>query len=163
MKSQQKQNHVIDFLFPIVLFFIFTISAVVVILLATKIYESTTTASSMNNVSHTALSYVSEKIHQSDCLASVSITKLDGVDALTLRHINKKDGYTTYIYYYEGVLKELFIKNGITASLSAGNSIATVADFQMQQLEDGLLRFTCVDTKGQNHSIIVGLHSALER
>ena len=163
MNQQKKPNHIIDFLFPIVQFFVFTISAVVVILLATKIYESTTTASSLNNVSRTTLAYVSEKIHQSDLRANVSITKMDGIDALALYHADDKEGYTTYIYYHEGAVKELFIKNQITPTVSMGNIIAQATDFHMQQLEEDLLRFTCTDANGQSFSTIVGLHSLEER
>lgn len=163
MKKSKIHNHIIDFLFPIALFFVFTISAVVVILLATKIYESTTTASSLNNVSRTALSYVSEKIHQSDIKADVSITQIEGVDALALNHKDNRNGYTTYIYFHDGALMELFIKNQVEPTLNMGNSIATVSAFQIEQIEPNLLRLSCVDENGRTFSTVVGVHSNTER
>ncbi|MBQ7360281.1 MAG: DUF4860 domain-containing protein [Lachnospiraceae bacterium] len=163
MKQTKAHNHIIDFLFPIILFFVFTISAVVVILLATRIYESTTTASSLNNVSRTSLSYVSEKIHHSDCKAFVSVTEIEGTDALALYHQDDKEGYTTYIYYHDGALKELFIKNQIEPALNMGNAIAVVSDFLVEQIEPDLYRLSCIDANGRSVSTVVGLHSYTER
>lgn len=42
MKSFSQKRHAIDFLFPVTVFFVFTISALTVILLAAQIYQSTT-------------------------------------------------------------------------------------------------------------------------
>ena len=120
MRSNSRRTHMIDLLFPIILFFIFTISAVVVILLATRIYESTTRASGLNDTSRTALSYVSEKIHQSDSFNTITLGTLDDCEALIITHTDELAGYITYIYVYENQLKELFIKNGVTAKASVG-------------------------------------------
>ncbi len=48
MRFRVKQRHMIDFLFPVALFFVFALSALTVILLATQIYKSTTENSSLN-------------------------------------------------------------------------------------------------------------------
>ena len=48
MRFRTQQNHMIDFLFPVALFFVFAVSAMTVILLATGIYRSTTEHSSRN-------------------------------------------------------------------------------------------------------------------
>ena len=44
MKLLSQKRHAIDFLFPVTVFFVFTISALTVILLAARIYQSTTDA-----------------------------------------------------------------------------------------------------------------------
>ena len=62
MKIRERQtSHMIDFLFPLALFFCFAVSAIVLILMATGIYRSTTESSARNHVGRTALAYVSEK------------------------------------------------------------------------------------------------------
>ena len=67
MKIRERQtSHMIDFLFPLALFFCFAVSAIVLILMATGIYRSTTESSARNHVGRTALAYVSEKLHQGD-------------------------------------------------------------------------------------------------
>ena len=51
MRFRTQQNHMIDFLFPVALFFVFAVSAMTVILLATGIYRSTTEHSSLDRKS----------------------------------------------------------------------------------------------------------------
>lgn len=64
MKLLSQKRHAIDFLFPVTVFFVFTISALTVILLAARIYQSTTDDSQRNYTSGTALSYLTEKLRQ---------------------------------------------------------------------------------------------------
>lgn len=163
MRSNSRRNHMIDLLFPIILFLIFTISAVVVILLATRIYESTTGASVLNDTARTSLSYVSEKIHQSDSTDCISLGTFDGCESLIMTHSDERAGYTTYIYVYENQLKELFIKNGVTATASAGKTILQVQDFHMEEISDRLLRISSKDAGGRVVSTLVGLRSTSER
>ena len=66
MKFQRKQKHMVDLIFPVSLFFMFALCAVTVLLLAARIYQSTTEHSSLNYTARTGLSYISEKIHQND-------------------------------------------------------------------------------------------------
>ena len=61
-----KKKHVIDLLFPIALLFVFSISAIFVVLFASNIYQNTVEKSSLNYSSSMILSYISEKIHQND-------------------------------------------------------------------------------------------------
>ena len=66
MKFRTRQKHIIDFIFPVALFFVFALCALTVLLLSARIYQSTTDSSSRNYTARTGLSYVSEKIHQND-------------------------------------------------------------------------------------------------
>lgn len=163
MHNNPRRNHMIDLLFPVALFFVFTVSAVVVILLATRIYQSTTEASMLSDSSRTSLAYVSEKIHQNDCLALVELGTFDGCDALIITHSGEQEGYTTYIYVHENELKELLVKNGVTATASIGKTIMQVEHFLMEEIDSGLFRFSCTDSSGQRVSTLVGLHSTSER
>ena len=77
MKLRNRHSHMIDFLFPVVLFFVFTLSALTVILLAAGIYQSTTEKSTLNDSARTSLSYITEKVHQNDVEDSVRIGSFD--------------------------------------------------------------------------------------
>ena len=159
MRFQTQKKHVVDLLFPMALFFVFAISALTVILLATNIYQRTTQSSSLNYTSGTSLAYISEKIRQNDVADGVSLGMFDGHDSLILRQTYEGSVYHTYIYVDDGNLKELFIKDGVDASASAGTSIMPVSSFQMQELKDGLYQFTCIDANGTKASTIVGVRS----
>lgn len=162
MRFKLQRNHMIDFLFPIALFFVFAVSAIVVILLAARIYESTTEASALNDTSRTSLSYVSEKIHQNDSGGDISLGTFDGCDALIMVHDGDMNGYTTYIYVHGNQLKELLAKNDAIANASVGKTIMEVENFEMNVAGDGLLRFACTDADGQEVSTIVAVRSSKE-
>ena len=66
MRFQTRSRHVIDFIFPIALFFVFAASSLVVLILAADIYGSTTNQLQANDENRTALAYISEKIRQND-------------------------------------------------------------------------------------------------
>ena len=97
MRFRTQQNHMIDFLFPVALFFVFAVSAMTVILLATGIYRSTTEHSSLNYTARTSLAYICEKIHQNDTGGDVALGTYDGCEALILKQSNREDTYQTYI------------------------------------------------------------------
>lgn len=161
MRFQTQKKHMIDLLFPVALFFVFAISALTVILLATNIYQKATESSSLNYTSGTSLSYISEKIRQNDVNGEVELGKFDGCDSLILTQ-NIDDGlFYTYIYVDNGNLKELFVKDGVDASATAGTVIMPVDEFTMEQISDGLLKFTCTDTDGEKSSTIVGVRSGV--
>lgn len=163
MRNSLRRNHMIDLLFPIALFFVFTVSAIVVILLATRIYQSTADTSFRNDTARTALTYISERIHQNDSLGGISLGNYDGCEALILTHSEEQAGYTTYIYVHEGQLKELFIKNGVSPSASVGKTIISVEDFLMEEIDMGLYRFSCLNIDGKRISTLVGTYSNHER
>lgn len=159
MQLRTRQTHMIDFLFPVALLFVFAVSALTVILLAADIYRSTTAHSSLNYTARTSLSYISEKIHQNDTGGQVSIGIYDGCDALILEQEYNQTAYRTYIYVYENELKELFAKKDTEFPASTGKTILAVEDFSMDTVKNGVFRFSCTDADGQTASTVVGVHS----
>ena len=159
MRLQTKHKHMIDFLFPVALFFVFALSSLTVVLLAAGIYQSTTEDSALNDTARTSLSYITEKIHQNDTKGMVSLGTFDGCDALVLQQTYNDENYYTYIYAYENELKELFIKDGANATASDGKAILQVKDFSIELVNDRLFKFQCVDKDDRTASVIVGLRS----
>lgn len=159
MKFRTTQKHMIDIIFPIALFFVFAFSALIVLLLAARVYQSTTENSSLSHTSQIGLSYISEKIHQNDVDGQISIGELDGQDALIITQNYDGSVYHTYIYSWKHELKELFLKENTSADLSTGTTILKINDFSMEEFDKGVFRFTCVDTCNQSDSIIVALRS----
>ncbi len=149
MRFHTEKKHVIDLIFPIALFFVFAACSLIVVLMASNIYSSTTRDSETGFETRTALSYVTEKIHQSDENGDVSISEFDGLDALAIhQEFGGSKSYTTYIYEYEGSLRELFIQDGVNASASDGKEILKVKSFTMKQISTSILEFSCTSSEG---------------
>lgn len=160
MKFHTRQKHMIDLIFPISLFFVFAASSLAVLLLAANIYGSSTNRIQANDQNRTSLSYISQKIRQNDTSGTISIKNVEGTDCLVLKaeydHIN----YITYIYKYEGDLKELFFKEGIDVSLSSGRTIMKISALSMEQTDDHLFRFTSTNKDGKKDSLIISERSS---
>lgn len=159
MRFSHKQQHVIDFLFPIALFFVFALSALTVILLATHVYQETTTESSMNYTAQTSLSYIREKISQADQDGGVALTTLDGCDALCLTTVQKDTVYHTYIYAYQGALRELFVREGSDVSVADGREILDIKTFSMEEITPDLYAFTCTTDDTDTARTVVAVRS----
>lgn len=159
MRFRTERKHMIDFLFPVALLFVFAASALTVILLATNIYRNTTEHSSLNYTAGTSLSYITEKIHQSDENGKVSIGSFNGLDALILEQVINEESYFTYIYKDKGELKELYIKDGVEAPASSGKPILSVKSFAMKAVSEQTFSFSCTDEDGKTASSIVSVRS----
>ncbi len=160
--KRMRQDHMVNIMLPVALLLLFAVSALAVLLFATRAYQSIVRNSAHNDASRTTLSYVSEKIHRSDNRGEISLGTVEGRDVLLLRQEHGEDRYDTYIYVYDQELKELFVKEGTSVSLSSGRTVMEVERFDMESLGHGLLRFTCTDTAGQTASILVALRSETE-
>ncbi len=159
MNFHKKQKHMIEAIFPITLFFIFALSALIVLVLAAHVYQTTTQNSSANHTSQIALSYVSEKIHQTDVDGQVTIEHIEGEDALVITQMFDQSLYKTYIYMWNGELKELFVRQDTSFRLADGTTILKIKDFSMTKLNNKLYQFTCTDTNDYVASIKIAVRS----
>jgi len=159
VRFRSQNRHVIDFIFPLAVFFVFAASSFAVLVLSANIYNTQTKESNSNYVARTSLAYVNEKIRQNDEGGGISIQSVDGRDCLVLAGNSDGIAYTTYIYEYDGSLKELFIRDGVSASLKSGKDIMELESFQMEEIEEGLFRFVFTDKDGRKSSSLVAERS----
>lgn len=159
MGLRLKRGHMIDFLFPVALLFVFALSALSLVLLAAGVYRSTTENSSLQYTARSSLAYLSEKIHQCDENGGVFLGTLDGYDALILEQTYEDEVYHTYIYACDEELKELFVKDGAEVSARSGRTILEVQNFTVEQISEHLLRFTCTDAEDRTSAAIIGVRS----
>lgn len=159
MRLRTKQNHMIDFLFPIALFFVFAVSTLSVILLATEIYKNIIEDSSLSDTSRTSLAYISEKLHQCDGAGEIYLENTGNLDTLVIEQTYDETIYRTYIYAYEQELKEQFLKDGTAFMPANGTSILPVTAFDMKELTPGLFSFSCTDEDGHTTDTLIHIRS----
>ncbi|MEF9946161.1 MAG: DUF4860 domain-containing protein [Lachnospiraceae bacterium] len=159
MKFSTQKKHMVDFLFPIALFFVFASSSLMVILLSSHAYQQTQTQARTNYAARTSLSYLSQKIRQNDETGAVSLGKLQSQDALIIKQVYHKETYLTYIYQYEGALRELFLKEGADIPPASGKPIAKVDSFTVEAVNPQLYRFTVTTSQGTLSELFISLHS----
>lgn len=155
MKDFRSKEHVIDIVFTLSLFCVFAASALFVVLIGSNVYRSTAGQMAENNSSHTALSYISEKIRQADGTGDISITSLSGTDALALKTQYEGQDYITYIYEDHSELKELFAKADSAVSASSGQSITDITSLNMEEVRDGLYHFAVSTEDGDRIDLYI--------
>ena len=154
-----KQNHKIEIIFPIMLLFIFAISALVVTLFATRVYEKTVNNTLRNDSARTAVAYVTEKIHQNDVSSAIELRDIGGSQALCINKTANGKEYVSYIYFDDGRLKELYASRDMDVNKSLGTEICELKSFSINSAGNSLYRINCEDANGNTYSSVVGIRS----
>lgn len=161
-KSNESNNrHIVDVLFVLALFGVFAASALMLVTIGANVYKKTVSNMNDNFEERTAYSYISEKIRQNDIYDSVEIGDLEGVSALLFIRRVGDDEYCTCLYFYDGYLKELFMRRDSftgTNLLQAGQDIMPLSSLSMEEAKPGLIRLT-MDTGSRPLTLYASLRS----
>lgn len=159
MKFQKQSGHVVDFLFTLSLFGVFTICALIVAAIGVQVYQYTVSNMENNYTVRTSLTYVAEKIRQHDEAGGVRIGQIGGAEALLLNEEYDGVAYTTYIYAWEQELHELFIREDREAKPEDGQSVMPVTYFSVTEPVSGTFLLSCKGQSGERMQMYVSLHS----
>ncbi|MCL2033956.1 MAG: DUF4860 domain-containing protein [Oscillospiraceae bacterium] len=156
MYSSYKPNsHMVDIIFTLALFCVFAASALLVVLIGANVYQNTTASMSDNFDTRTSITYISTKIRQNDALDSVYMTEFSGVPALVLREEIGGDLYNTWIYHYDGELREIFAADDAQVSPENGQTVMSVPNLMIERLSVNMFRITTVDSRGRRAGMII--------
>ncbi|MBC8571368.1 DUF4860 domain-containing protein [Zongyangia hominis] len=158
MMRMTQQKHMTDFFFTVALFAVFVVSSLLVLLFGVDVYRSSTDRMERNFTSQTTLAYIASKTRHSDASGSLSLGELDGVPALILSKEEAGVTYETYIYGYEGTLRELMVERGHALSPESGAVITDIGALTFSQ-EDRLLRVALTGTDGSREELILSPRS----
>lgn len=164
---KQERHFIVDILFVLALFGVFAVSALVVVTIGADVYKHTMQDMSRNYTSRTATAYVTEKVRQADRMLengspAVRLTELSGQPALALK--NEQDGelFCTLLYYHNGYLKELYMRDGANLGgdmLAAGENILELSALEYEMLSDNLLSVSMTLPDGDCRRVLLSLHS----
>ena len=157
--GRHENEHMTDILFTLALFCVFAASALLVILIGADVYQSLVSDMQDNYNSRTALSYVTEKIHQHDEAGSVDVCNIQGTAALVLYDEQNGSEYATYIYNADGKIKELYINTEEIPSVEAGRDIMDSDGFEIEKINDTLFYLKAEESDGNVNETYVSLRS----
>lgn len=153
MNPKNQNRYLVDILFVLTLFALFTLSSILVIILGANVYQKTVQEMDSNYSSRTSYSYFSEKLHQSDQNSTVSILYFEDQNVLCIEQTLNDTEYRTYLYEYNGALMECFTRAENEFHLGLGNEILPISDLTFETTIDRLLQISFVD--GSGNSIIL--------
>lgn len=151
----KEQQHSIANLFCVLLLLMFAGSALILVLLGSRIYQNGVSHLNENYTARTAIAYVSEKVRQHDEEGCISMEALDGQAALRLTETIDDKCFYTYIYFYNGSLMELFLGADTAASSDMGSKIVELSDFSITEEPGGFLSVTAVSDDGNSLSTLL--------
>ena len=160
ISKSKVRKHSIDIMFLMILFLIFTFSAVSVLLMAVNSYKSVVYANEENSNCRTAIAYVREKVRQHDTAGAIELSSIDGVEAIKM---SEGEGYSLYIYWYEGSLMELEAKDGSGVTVDFGNNIMEVQEMSFSCDDNQLIKATVVDENGNKQEVSIGVKSKINK
>jgi hypothetical protein len=107
----------------------------------------------------TVSSYLEEKIRQNDALGQIEVGSISGTEALVLSSTEGENTYRTYIYCYDGYLRELFLMEGASVGPESGQKIMELTDFSVSNVSENLLKVTFTSEEGTAFPVYLSLHT----
>jgi hypothetical protein len=125
-------------LLALLLFAVFAVCVLSVLLTGTDIYGRLTRRDQASYQSRTAAQYLATRVRQADRQGGVSVGSFGDGDALVLEEDVDGERYLTWVYCYDGQLRELLTAEGNTLEPDAGEEILP-ADGLCLELDGSLL------------------------
>ena len=157
-----KKRTSISDIFPVALFLIFTFSVMFFVIISVQLYRSIVKHSGSAEDTDIAARYMVEKIRSHDELGNISVTDYMGHEAVRLDKMVKDQPYVTYIYVYNGTLRELYVEESELSNCTedSGTEILEISDMDIEKISDDLLRFNFSGNDNNNSEAIVSLKSS---
>ena len=159
VRLNRTRSSSIDIFFILVLLALFAITSFAILMIGAKQFHTTTNRMSENYETRTTATYLVEKFHQHDAAGSVSIVDIQGTPAISLTKKENEMLYTTYIYAYDGYLKECTVSEGTPVTVFSGQNIIETAALSIKSFGGNLYCFTLTDTYGNSCPIYISLNA----
>lgn len=130
---------------------LFAVLSVGLTLLSSGVYRSTAADGAANSAQRTALSYLVNQTRRADEDGCIDLGSFGGVPALRLSEHLDGATYYTYLYCYDGQLRELYTEAGTGLGPADGQAVLPAQALDVQA-EDGAIRFTVTTADGAVHT-----------
>lgn len=137
----KNKPHRVDLLFPLLLYFLLSISALLVVLLSVKLYSNAVLTAENNFSSRTVAAYLREKVHSADAGGRICLGSFNGKDCLFLYSGPEENAELTRIYEHDGNLYELVSFGDTVLSPEDGAPLLAVESFSAVKEDRGFLIF----------------------
>lgn len=162
MKRKLSSGKITPFLFSMVLLLLFVLCAVFTVLIGSQVYQNIRMRNQNAFYSDTALSFITNKVRQSDRSGCICIETRDSQEVLVLSCPIEDLQYETLLYARNGSLYELFTEVGSGLSLDAGTPVMDCAGISFSLSESSpepLLTITLTEMDGSERSAQLALRS----
>lgn len=146
------RSHMVDLLFVLALFCVFAASALMAVLIGANVYRNTVRRMDENYTGRTSLAYIATKVRQCDVRDGIHIGAVgNGASALVLRQEIDGQEFETWIYCYDGALREVLLPADSSPDPESGQAVVEMDSFDVDA-RDGLLTVSVKDVDGNRYS-----------
>lgn len=156
---KQEKKHTVDVLFVITLFCVFAISVIMATSFGANVYRNIVDDMEGNFNTRTSYTYIINKVHQSDIQGLISVGTYEGIDSLIISEEIDNIVYNTYLYYYDGALRELFTRSDQTFDPEYGTELFKLESFNITPVTDTLVKFDFVPYDSDENILYVHIRS----
>ncbi len=158
MRQRKPVTHSADILFVLGLVCLFGVCSLLVVLFGGRVYQHIVENSNRTDQQRTAFSYISNKLRSADG-DEIKLLEGDGMQILRLTEALESGEYQTYLYYYDGAVRELTLKKGEIFNPASGEWVVNASGLSFTQ-EGQLLTYILLDADNQSMSCSMLLRAA---
>ena len=144
-----------SFLVVLVLFCVFAMVFLLLVSVGGGVYKKTVNRMDESYEIRTTLSYIANKVRSAES-ENVRVFSQDGQNILAINDMVGEEEYVTYIYFYDGLLKELYQKKGKPVAMDFGTEIVQTGSVDIVREKD-LLTISMKTSGGTSESMTIYL------
>ncbi len=157
MKREQAR-HSIDFLFVLLIFVGFLGTAIMLVTLGTNEYHRIVDGMQVNDGVRIAAAYLTQKVHQMKGTEAITVGELEGNSALMLRQRIGNRDYITYLYVYDGQLRELMTaESNDSLRPVSGTEILPMQQLTFEDTGRGAVLVRSEDAEGREEKYLLAI------
>lgn len=149
------KKHTVDVLFVLLLFCTFAFSVISLTGIGAGVYQNVVDKMSESYNERISYSYFINKVRQSDVNGNISSGTFKGTNALIISEEIDNITYHTYLYCFEGHIKEMFVRAGNEFDPSFGTDIMEVENFSVDCVTDSLFKLTVTPIDSSTETIFI--------
>ena len=145
-----KRNHSVDALFALLLYGLFALLSLLLVLIGAQVYQGIVRRTDARSDLRASLSYVANKVRSAP---EANLENRDGLTVLVLPEQSGEQTFETLIYFYDGLLRELFQREEDAFLPANGEELTPLQAFTMEESPGGLLTVTSRGADGRDHTL----------
>ena len=134
---------------------VFLFLSIGLVLLGGSVYRRVVADSQENDRMRTTLSYIANQVRRTDTAGNVQVDKFYGQDALLLMQDFDGIECITYLYCWEGSLRELFVEKGFELEPQAGLPLIPLDDISFTLSGEGLINVEALFENGKSGRLVL--------
>jgi len=139
---------------------VFLFLSIGLVMMGGSVYRSIMRGSGENDRIRTTFSYIANQVRRADAYGGVEVGEWNGKEALQLNQNYGGWEYITYLYYYDGALRELFVEKGTMLDADAGLPIVWLENVGFTADEQGLITITATFEDGRNERMLLSTRTS---